>query len=82
MPIFRSTTRLVSVPFPPLPIIELFRQGWALSELGVPALMAWLDKCRAQDSVAGTLKDPAIWAELYKKFLGADYFVKAGVAKK
>lgn len=44
--------------------------------------MAWIDKCRAQDSVAGTLKDPAIWAELYKKFLGANYFVKAGVAKK
>eukprot|EP00904_Undaria_pinnatifida_P013553 jgi/Undpi1/9328/HiC_scaffold_26.g11786.m1 len=57
-------------------------KGWALSEIEVPALVAWMDKCRAKESVAFTLKDPAIWAELYKKFLGANYFVRAGVAKK
>nr|WEU39136.1 glutathione S-transferase [Saccharina japonica] len=57
-------------------------KGWSLSEIEAPALVAWMEKCRAKDSVAATLKDPALWAELYKKFLGADYFVRAGVAKK
>ncbi|CAM9470422.1 unnamed protein product [Scytosiphon promiscuus] len=57
-------------------------KGWSLSEIEVPALVAWMDKCRARDSVAGTLKDPAMWAELYKKFLGVNYFERAGVAKK
>lgn len=57
-------------------------QGWSLDEIGVPALMGWMEKCRGRDSVAGTLKDPALWAELYKKFLGANYFERAGVAKK
>lgn len=41
-----------------------------------------MDKCRERDSVAGTVKDPAMWAELYKMFLGANYFERAGVAKK
>lgn len=63
------------------PVAPRAFQGWSLSELGVNALTAWLDKCRAKESVAGTVKDPAIWAELYKKFLGANYFTRAGVAK-
>lgn len=33
-------------------------------------------------SVAGTVKDPAVWEELYKMFLGANYFERAGVAVK
>lgn len=41
-----------------------------------------MDKCRARESVAGTVQDPAMWAELYKKFLGVNYFERAGVAKK
>lgn len=32
-------------------------------------------------SVAGTVTDPAVWEELYKKFLGMNYFVKAGVVQ-
>lgn len=47
----------------------------------MPALLAWLDKCKAEESVAGTLKDPEIWAELYKEVIGVDYFTKAGVVK-
>ena len=31
--------------------------------------------------VAGTVTDPAVWEELYKKFLGMNYFVKAGVVQ-
>lgn len=57
------------------------KQGWSLGEIGVPALIAWMNKCRAKESVAGTLKDPAGWVELYKKFLGIDYFAQAGVVK-
>lgn len=56
-------------------------QGWSLRDLDAPALVAWLEKCRAQESVAGTLKDPAEWQALYERFLGVNYFVKAGVAK-
>ncbi|CAM9243640.1 unnamed protein product [Ectocarpus sp. 6 AP-2014] len=61
--------------------LEPFK-GWSLGDMEVPALVAWIDKCRARESVAGTLKDPAMWAELYKMFLGANYFERAGVAKK
>lgn len=67
-------------PLAPFSVLNF--QGWSLSEIEAPALVAWMEKCRAKDSVAATLKDPALWAELYKKFLGADYFVRAGVAKK
>lgn len=49
--------------------------------MGVPGVLAWLKKCRAKESVAGTMKDPEIWAELYHDFMGIDYFVRAGVAK-
>ena len=48
----------------------------------MPALVGWVEKCRSKESVASTHKDPALWAELYKKFLGADYFVRAGVTQK
>eukprot|EP00752_Nemacystus_decipiens_P016123 g14418.t1 len=57
-------------------------KGWGLEDIGVPALLAWMDKCRAQESVAGTVKDPAVWVELYKMFLGIDYFERAGAATK
>ncbi|CAM9822839.1 unnamed protein product [Pylaiella littoralis] len=61
--------------------LEPFK-GWSLNDIEVPALVAWIGKCREKDSVAGTVKDPAVWAELYKMFLGANYFERAGVAKK
>ncbi|CAM9946832.1 unnamed protein product [Discosporangium mesarthrocarpum] len=54
-------------------------KGWSLDELDTPALQAWMVQCMSQESVAGTLKDPSEWAELYKKFLGVEYFVRAGV---
>ncbi|CAN0405950.1 unnamed protein product [Ascophyllum nodosum] len=57
-------------------------KGWSLSDIELPALVAWMEKCRAKDSVAGTVKDPAEWVELYKNFLGANYFERAGVAQK
>ena len=76
-------TQLPSRLCPPRPpCCCAFIQGWGLSDIEVPALLAWMEKCRAKESVAFTLKDPAVWAELYKKFLGANYFVRAGVAKK
>lgn len=53
-----------------------------MSEVEVPALVAWLDKCRGKESVAGTVKDPAVFIELYEKFVGGNYFEKKGVAKK
>eukprot|EP00903_Cladosiphon_okamuranus_P011550 g10873.t1 len=57
-------------------------KGWGLDDIDVPALLAWMEKCRAQESVAGTVKEPAVWVELYKMFLGANYFERAGVATK
>lgn len=49
--------------------------------MGVPALLAWLDKCKAEESMAGTMKDPEVWVEAYKIFLGANSFTGAGVTK-
>lgn len=37
---------------------------------------------RLPHAVAGTVKDPKVWEELYKMFLGANYFERAGVATK
>lgn len=72
---------------PPRPSIHVLLpsycgQGWFLNDIEVPALVAWIDKCRGKESVAGTVKDPASFVERYKKFLGPTYLERAGAAKK
>lgn len=46
--------------------------------------MCQCNACRepACHPVAGTVKDPEVWKELYKMFLGVNYFERAGVATK
>lgn len=75
-----SVRDIFSAPLTSVRVRPMY-QGWSLQEMGVPALIAWMDKCKAKESVAGTVKDPESWVEVYKKFLSADYFERAGVAK-